>query len=153
VFEFCNLINSDFERQRLIVRHGNGNKPRTVLLTKGTAKSLWGAGIGRSLDRQMAVDLCSNTSPHPGKGNITDVSWGVLNSNDYQTAFNHGGFDVIADLKGDDFNTRQYWVQGTCNHPYLTGITYYSGAGGDASLGCSVPKYQIFQVKCIAGIQ
>lgn len=37
VFEFCNLITSDFQGQKLTVRHGKGNKPRTVLLTKATS--------------------------------------------------------------------------------------------------------------------
>ena len=36
-FEFCALVNSDFHGQKLNVRHGKGNKPRTVLLTKSTA--------------------------------------------------------------------------------------------------------------------
>ncbi len=37
VFEFCALINSDFQGQKLMVRKGKGNKPRTVLLTKATS--------------------------------------------------------------------------------------------------------------------
>lgn len=36
-FEFCSLVSSDFQGQKLNVRHGKGNKPRTVLLTKSTA--------------------------------------------------------------------------------------------------------------------
>jgi site-specific recombinase XerD len=34
VFEFCALINSDLQGHRLNVRHGKGDKPRTVLLTR-----------------------------------------------------------------------------------------------------------------------
>ena len=37
VFEFCALLNGDFQGQRLVVKKGKGNKPRTVLLTKATA--------------------------------------------------------------------------------------------------------------------
>lgn len=39
-FEFCALVNSDFHGQKLNVRHGKGNKPRTVLLTKSTGLML-----------------------------------------------------------------------------------------------------------------
>ena len=37
VFEFCALVNTDFNGLKLVVRHGKGDKPRTVLLTRGTA--------------------------------------------------------------------------------------------------------------------
>ncbi len=40
VFEFCALVNSDFNGHKLTVQHGKGNKRRTVLLTKGTALML-----------------------------------------------------------------------------------------------------------------
>jgi integrase len=40
VFEFCSLVDSDFQGHRLTVRHGKGNKPRTVLLTKSTSLML-----------------------------------------------------------------------------------------------------------------
>lgn len=55
VFEFCALINSDFQGQKLVVRHGKGDKPRTVLLTKATANLLkeWlsvKGGLGFSME-------------------------------------------------------------------------------------------------------
>jgi integrase/recombinase XerD len=37
VFEFCALVNSDLLGHRLHVRHGKGDKPRTVLLTKAAS--------------------------------------------------------------------------------------------------------------------
>jgi integrase len=37
VFEFCALTMADFHGHRLAIRHGKGDKPRTVILTKGTA--------------------------------------------------------------------------------------------------------------------
>ena len=40
VFEFCALVNSDFCGLRLSVRHGKGDKARTVLLTRSTANML-----------------------------------------------------------------------------------------------------------------
>ena len=40
VFEFCTLTNADFSGLKLSVRHGKGNKPRTVLLTRTTANLL-----------------------------------------------------------------------------------------------------------------
>jgi site-specific recombinase XerD len=40
VFEFCALRNEDLSGHKLNVRHGKGDKPRTVLLTKGTAITL-----------------------------------------------------------------------------------------------------------------
>lgn len=39
-FELCALKVSDFVGHRLVVRHGKGNKPRTVLLTRATALML-----------------------------------------------------------------------------------------------------------------
>ena len=36
-FEFCALKNKDFVGQRLVIRNGKGNKPRTILLTKAGA--------------------------------------------------------------------------------------------------------------------
>ena len=38
VSEFCSLVNSDFSGLKLVVRHGKGDKPRTVLLTRSTAE-------------------------------------------------------------------------------------------------------------------
>ena len=40
VFEFCDLLNSDVRDNKVIIRKGKGNKPRTVLLTKATSKLL-----------------------------------------------------------------------------------------------------------------
>jgi integrase/recombinase XerD len=40
VFEFCALTEGDLQGHRLTVRHGKGNKPRTVLLTKATSLML-----------------------------------------------------------------------------------------------------------------
>ena len=40
VFEFCALVESDFQGLKLTVRNGKGNKPRTVLLTRPTALML-----------------------------------------------------------------------------------------------------------------
>ena len=40
VAEFCELTNADFNGLKLIVRHGKGDKPRTVLLTRATAHML-----------------------------------------------------------------------------------------------------------------
>ncbi|MGK5086015.1 tyrosine-type recombinase/integrase [Bdellovibrionota bacterium FG-2] len=40
VFELCALENSDFAGLRLAVRHGKGDVPRTVLLTRTTANML-----------------------------------------------------------------------------------------------------------------
>lgn len=37
VFEFCALVNGDFQGQKLTVKKGKGNKPRTILLTRATA--------------------------------------------------------------------------------------------------------------------
>ncbi len=39
-FEFCDLVNGDFAGHKIVVRRGKGGKPRTVLLTKGTAMML-----------------------------------------------------------------------------------------------------------------
>ena len=54
VFEFCALTNSDFNGLKLAVRHGKGDKPRTILLTRATANMLkewWGVKgkIGHNL--------------------------------------------------------------------------------------------------------
>lgn len=56
VFEFCDLINGDFQGLRLSVRNGKGSKPRTVLLTRATANMLkeWvlvKERLGHALDR------------------------------------------------------------------------------------------------------
>lgn len=40
VAEFCDLVNSDSQKQRLLIRHGKGGKARTVLLTKKPAPLL-----------------------------------------------------------------------------------------------------------------
>lgn len=40
VFEFCALTNADFNGLKLSVRHGKGDKARTVLLTRATAQTL-----------------------------------------------------------------------------------------------------------------
>ena len=40
VFEFCALLNGDFNGLKLAVRHGKGDKPRTVLLTRATGNVL-----------------------------------------------------------------------------------------------------------------
>lgn len=40
VFEFCDLTNADFNGLKLAVRHGKGDKARTVLLTRTTANML-----------------------------------------------------------------------------------------------------------------
>lgn len=55
VFEFCALLNSDFSGLRLVVRHGKGDKARTVLLTRSTANMLkeW-MGIKAKLGHDLA---------------------------------------------------------------------------------------------------
>jgi integrase/recombinase XerD len=55
VFEFCALVNGDFQGLKLLVRRGKGNKPRTVLLTRATSLMLkeWiavKARLGHSLE-------------------------------------------------------------------------------------------------------
>lgn len=55
VFEFCALVNSDFNGLKLTVRRGKGDKPRTVLLTRSTATMLkeWQVvknGLGIDID-------------------------------------------------------------------------------------------------------
>ena len=40
LFELCSLVLSDFHGQKLDVRNGKGGKPRTILLTKGTANRI-----------------------------------------------------------------------------------------------------------------
>lgn len=58
VFEFCALVNGDFIGQKLSVRCGKGNKPRTVLLTKATALMLkeWLGVKERLLGYSVAPD-------------------------------------------------------------------------------------------------
>src|SRR5258708_1402331 len=62
VFEVCNLINNDFHGQKLEVRHGKGNKPRTVLLTRATAIMLkeW---ISLKTQLQLAFDPAAALFP------------------------------------------------------------------------------------------
>ena len=55
LFELCNLELSDFHGKKLNVRNGKGGKPRTILLTKGTANRIkeWltvRANLGFSLE-------------------------------------------------------------------------------------------------------
>ena len=59
-FEFCALTLSDFHGHRLSVRHGKGNRPRTIVLTKSTALLLkeWLAireRLGFSLDPSLPL--------------------------------------------------------------------------------------------------
>lgn len=64
VFEFCALVNSDFHGHKLNVRCGKGGRPRTVLLTRGTANLLkeWLA-----LKQQMGFDCCPQAPMFPSR--------------------------------------------------------------------------------------
>jgi integrase len=55
VFEFCALTNADFSGLKLAVKHGKGDKPRTVLLTRATAAMLkeW-QGVKAKLGHDLA---------------------------------------------------------------------------------------------------
>ena len=57
VQEFCDLDDGDLRGNKLTVRHGKGDKPRTILLTRGTAKVIleWIA-IKPSLGFHSATD-------------------------------------------------------------------------------------------------
>jgi len=64
VFEFCALVNADFNGLKLTVRHGKGDKPRTVLLTRATAHLLkeW-QGVKAKLEH----DLVPNAPLFPSR--------------------------------------------------------------------------------------
>lgn len=73
VFEFCDLRQSDFQGQKLTVRHGKGGKPRTVLLTKATSNMLkeWIAikpKLGFSIDLTSPLFPSRFNSPYTTRG-------------------------------------------------------------------------------------
>ncbi len=74
VFEFCALLNFDFIGHKLVVRHGKGDKARTVLLTKGTALMLkeWQAVKGK-----LGLDNTPNGPLFPSRFNKAYSTRGV----------------------------------------------------------------------------
>jgi integrase len=64
VFEFCSLVNSDLNGLKLTVRHGKGDKPRTVLLTRSTGNTLreW-----QSVKSKLGHDLSSGGPLFPSR--------------------------------------------------------------------------------------
>ncbi len=74
VFEFCALINSDFNGLKIAVRQGKGGKPRTVLLTRATANLLkeW-----QSVKGKLRHDLAPSAPLFPSRFGMSYTTRGV----------------------------------------------------------------------------
>jgi integrase len=74
VFEFCALINTDFNGLKLSVRHGKGDKPRTVLLTRATANVLkeW-----QTVKANLGHDLAATAPLFPSRFSTPYTTRGV----------------------------------------------------------------------------
>ena len=74
VFEFCALINADFNGLKLSVRHGKGDKARTVLLTRATANLLkeW-----QTVKAKLGHDLAQTAPLFPSRYGTAYTTRGV----------------------------------------------------------------------------